>query len=402
MFPGAGSCGLGVLSYRILHGGLPRGTLLTQGVIEPGAMAVSAFNPPLQLGRVVSQESSSSGSPSSPELQPLHSARHPEQRREYEERHSASLAREVMEKNGPRRRVRSIPPYPLLDRDLVLQRIAEDRRMQHDKKKIATSERLESREHPAIRTTAHDHCTLTIVRCDVMIVVSPPRWYASFQVNVCGCWWCSAACRRCRTRRVSSVSDVVCVRCACRPVSVCGCRWQVTRGCKLCTIMSLLRRYVAPVVPSIDPPAPVLVEGELEYIVEKILDSRVSRRKLQYLVKWKGYGQEDNSWVFASDVHAADLVRAFHVAHPGRPGGSGPGRFAVVNGTINSAVYQEILKENVRPSVRDFKLKRTCIMQQDNDPKHTSKSTCEWLKKNKMKTLEWPSQSPDLNLIEML
>ncbi|CAJ0958656.1 unnamed protein product [Ranitomeya imitator] len=76
-------------------------------------------------------------------------------------------------------------------------------------------------------------------------------------------------------------------------------------------------------VPSVDPPAPVLVEGELEYIVEKILDSRVSRRKLQYLVKWKGYGQEDNSWVFASDVHAADLVRAFHMAHPGRPGGSG-------------------------------------------------------------------------------
>ncbi|CAJ0924496.1 unnamed protein product [Ranitomeya imitator] len=78
-------------------------------------------------------------------------------------------------------------------------------------------------------------------------------------------------------------------------------------------------------VPSVDPPAPVLVEGELEYIVEKILDSRVSRRKLQYLVKWKGYGQEDNSWVFASDVHAADLVRAFHMAHPGRPGGSGEG-----------------------------------------------------------------------------
>ncbi|CAJ0964674.1 unnamed protein product [Ranitomeya imitator] len=33
-------------------------------------------------------------------------------------------------------------------------------------------------------------------------------------------------------------------------------------------------------VPSVEPPAPVLVEGELEYIVEKILDSRVSRRKL--------------------------------------------------------------------------------------------------------------------------
>ncbi|KAK3538185.1 hypothetical protein QTP70_032718 [Hemibagrus guttatus] len=81
---------------------------------------------------------------------------------------------------------------------------------------------------------------------------------------------------------------------------------------------------------------------------------------------------------------------------------SGPGRLAVINGTMNSAVYQNILKENVRPSVYDLKLKRTWVLQQDNDPKHTSKSTSEWLKKNKMKTLEWPSQSPDLNPIEML
>ena len=81
---------------------------------------------------------------------------------------------------------------------------------------------------------------------------------------------------------------------------------------------------------------------------------------------------------------------------------SGPGRLAVINGNMNSLVYQKILKENVRPSVRELKLKRTWVLQQDNDPKHTSKSTTEWLKKNKMKTLEWPSQSPDLNPIEML
>uniref|UniRef100_A0A8C2L0A5 Transposase n=1 Tax=Cyprinus carpio TaxID=7962 RepID=A0A8C2L0A5_CYPCA len=68
---------------------------------------------------------------------------------------------------------------------------------------------------------------------------------------------------------------------------------------------------------------------------------------------------------------------------------SGPGRLAVINGTMNSAVYQKILKENVRPSVCDLKLKRTWVLQQDNDPKHTSKSTSE-------------CQSPDLNPIEML
>ncbi len=41
-------------------------------------------------------------------------------------------------------------------------------------------------------------------------------------------------------------------------------------------------------------------------------------------------------------------------------------------------------------------------MQQDNNPKHTSHSTKEWLKKNKVNVLEWLSQSPDLNPIKML
>jgi hypothetical protein len=40
------------------------------------------------------------------------------------------------------------------------------------------------------------------------------------------------------------------------------------------------------------------------------------------------------------------------------------------------------------------------VFQMDNDPKHTSNDVAKWRKNNKVKVLEWQSQSPDLNPIE--
>ncbi|KAG5721542.1 hypothetical protein E4T56_gene13048 [Termitomyces sp. T112] len=67
------------------------------------------------------------------------------------------------------------------------------------------------------------------------------------------------------------------------------------------------------------PPPPVLVNDEEEYEVEEILDSRVFREKLQFKVKWKGYGIEDISWELQANVHAPGLVWEFYHRHPNAP-----------------------------------------------------------------------------------
>jgi hypothetical protein len=67
-------------------------------------------------------------------------------------------------------------------------------------------------------------------------------------------------------------------------------------------------------------PPPELVDGEEEYLVEKILNSRMFRRKLQYLVKWEGYGVEHNTWEYSENVdNAPEKVADFHARNPAAP-----------------------------------------------------------------------------------
>jgi Chromo (CHRromatin Organisation MOdifier) domain len=70
--------------------------------------------------------------------------------------------------------------------------------------------------------------------------------------------------------------------------------------------------------PNFAEPPPELIEEQEEYEVEQVLASRLYGRwkKLQYLIRWKGYSHAHDSWVSADDVHAPDLVQAFHRGNP--------------------------------------------------------------------------------------
>jgi len=57
---------------------------------------------------------------------------------------------------------------------------------------------------------------------------------------------------------------------------------------------------------------PELIEGQPEWEVEEILNSRQYRRKLQYLIKWKGYSDAHNSWEPKENVTAPALLAAYH------------------------------------------------------------------------------------------
>ena len=79
---------------------------------------------------------------------------------------------------------------------------------------------------------------------------------------------------------------------------------------------------------------------------------------------------------------------------------SGVGDLYEIEGNLTAKKCREILKHNLKKSANKLFESQDWIFQQDNSPNHRANIVKNYLKNAKIKTLTWPSQSPDINPIE--
>ena len=78
--------------------------------------------------------------------------------------------------------------------------------------------------------------------------------------------------------------------------------------------------------------------------------------------------------------------------------GRGPLTVIPTGQKVDSSYYISILKEKLQTHMT---ILNSSIMQQDSAPCHVSQKTKEWFRRNGISLLDdWPSNSPDLNVIE--
>ena len=82
--------------------------------------------------------------------------------------------------------------------------------------------------------------------------------------------------------------------------------------------------------------------------------------------------------------------------------GAGLGPLVPVKGTLNASAYQEMLDNSMLPTLWEQFGDGPFLFQHDCAPVYKARSIKTWIREFCVDKLDWPAQSPDLNLIEYL
>ncbi len=108
---------------------------------------------------------------------------------------------------------------------------------------------------------------------------------------------------------------------------------------------------------------------------------------------WRKRGEAQNPCCLRSSVKFPQSVMVW-----GAMSSAGVGPLCFLRSKVNTAVYQEVLEHFMLPAVDQLYGDADFIFQQDLAPAHNAKATSTWFKDHGIPVLNWPANSPDLNL----